>query len=57
MLVSESFDKNALFNEMENRIENIEKFCDIYKNEIFSNDSKRVSRKKANRFFAPDKCK
>ena len=56
LLISDAIDKDAKFDEMERRIENIEKYCDVYKNEVFSKD-KRVSKQKENRFYAPEKCK
>ncbi len=57
MLEPEAMKKSSLFDEMDKRIENIEKYINYYKSEIFSDDEKRVSKIKQNRFFAPDKCK
>jgi hypothetical protein len=55
LLISNAIDKDAKFDEMEKRIEDIEKYCDVYKNEIFAKD-KRASKQKENRFYAPEKC-
>ena len=35
LLISDAIDKDAKFDEMERRIENIEKYCDVYKNDYF----------------------
>ena len=56
MLMSNLVDNNSLYDKMTDRIDDIEKNCEIYKAEIFT-DEKRFSKKKANRFYAPDKCK
>jgi hypothetical protein len=56
MLELDALKKNTMFEEMEKKLENMDKHVDIYKNEIFS-DGKRVSKIKSNRFYAPDKCK